>query len=266
MSEEPERLDPREHPGVRGYTFLCLAALLVVVVLLVQRDMGWLALLPLLTGSVAVAASWGIGPPAVLLCVAGGMIVHARFRAVGQLGPATTSFGGDMVLAGALLAYCAGQYRLQSLVRQIFPPDPRRKRRLPRGRTAVLTLLPAEQARSPELVGPNELTQLVLSVLCFTGLTATALVLLARYEPPLDFNPREWQILVIAWTACGIAGLTWLAATWGLWRAINPEESLLYLQDQLWSQTRREQSRLNRWRAWYRLRRQRRLRRKEGKS
>jgi hypothetical protein len=31
---------------------------------------------------------------------------------------------------------------------------------------------------------------------------------------------------------------------------MSPEEAALYLQDELWRQTRREQARLNRWLAW----------------
>jgi len=38
----------------------------------------------------------------------------------------------------------------------------------------------------------------------------------------------------------------------------TPEEALLYLQDQVWRDTRCEQSRINRWLVWARLRWQRR--------
>jgi hypothetical protein len=41
-------------------------------------------------------------------------------------------------------------------------------------------------------------------------------------------------------------------------RRAPTEENLLYLQDQLWQQTRHEQATLNRWLVWARLRWQRR--------
>jgi hypothetical protein len=264
MSSEGESLDPRSHPGARGYTFLCLLALLIVVLVLVQRDLGWLALLPLLTGSVAVAACWSIGPPLVILCVAGSLAAHGRSRFVGLLGPTQGSLLGDLILAGALLAYSAGQYRLQALVQTIFPSDPRRRRR--RRGPAIRPIPPFEQARSPELVGPLEVTQLVVAVVGSTGLGAVVWVLLASHRPPLGFDPWVWRLLVLAWLGCLVAGVTWVVTGWLQWQRISPEESLVYLQDQLWKDTRREQSRLNRWLAWYRLRRQRRLRRKEMRS
>jgi hypothetical protein len=290
MSVEVEPLDPRAHPATRGYTIVCLGALLVMVVVLVQREPRWLALLPLLTGSVAVAACWSVGPPLVLLCVGGSLVVQLRqpdvfaflvmvAKTVGidiaggpgvQLRQRISAGQGslaatDLVLAGALLAYSAGQYRLQSLLRHAFPPDPRRRRRLPKGRPAVMPVPPADVPRAPELVGGNELTALVLAVLGITGLTAAAWVLLATRQPPLDFSRWEWQAVVIIWLSCVIAGAAWVATGYLRWQQASPEESLLYLQDQLWRQTRREQSRLNRWLVWYRLRRQRRQRRRENK-
>jgi hypothetical protein len=41
------------------------------------------------------------------------------------------------------------------------------------------------------------------------------------------------------------------------WRRRTPNESLLFLQETLWTETRRDQRRLNRWLAWGKLRRQR---------
>ena len=39
---------------------------------------------------------------------------------------------------------------------------------------------------------------------------------------------------------------------------LTPEEAAMFLQDELWRQTRREQARLGRWLAWATLRRRRR--------
>jgi hypothetical protein len=263
MSQAPDRLDPRSQPGVRGYTLLCLVSLLVLVLVLAQRDLGWLALLPLVAGIVAVLAYWSIGPMLVIVCTCGGLVVHTRLHIAGLPSGGPSSAPGDLLLAAALLAYCAAHYRLQSLARTIFPADPRRRRRLPRGRPLVLPLLPVEQARPPELVAASEITQLLLTVLGCTGLAAVVWMILGTARPPLDFDHWEWPVLAVGWVGCLIAVAVWVVTDHLRWRRASPEESYLYLQDQLWRQTRREQSRLNRWLVWYRLRRQRRQRRRE---
>jgi len=51
-----------------------------------------------------------------------------------------------------------------------------------------------------------------------------------------------------------VAGIT---ASYVRLASATPEESLLYLQDQSWRHTRREQGNLNRWLTWARLRVQR---------
>ena len=69
--------------------------------------------------------------------------------------------------------------------------------------------------------------------------------------------PHWWQALVVIWFSalvllCAHTFLAYLGRT-----LAGPEESLLYLQDQLWSATRGEQRRINRWLVWARLRAQR---------
>jgi hypothetical protein len=260
MTDEPD-LDPRSHPAVRNYTLLCLAALLVLTLGLAQLDVGGLALLPLLAGSVAVAACWSIGPPLVLLCLAGVLFVQLRARGRGLLGGAPDSFAADLAISVATLVYVVGQYRLQSLVRFVFPPDYRRRR--PRKPAAGLRLPPPEQPRSPDLVGQAELLQLALAGLVFGALASAAWGAVVRQRPALGFDTREWQALVLVWSGGTLLAVAGAVAGYLRLRRSTPEEGLVYLQDQMWRQTRREQSRLNRWLAWARLRRQRKLRRKE---
>jgi hypothetical protein len=79
-------------------------------------------------------------------------------------------------------------------------------------------------------------------------------------EPPpawLDLDPTLWRLLLLVWgMGLGLAGLHAFLSYVGRIQA-SREESLLYLQDQLWSQTRGEERRINRWAVWGRLRRQR---------
>jgi hypothetical protein len=256
-------LDPRSHPAVRGYTLVCLLSLLVLTLALAQLDVGGLALLPLLAGSVAVAACWSIGPPLVLLCLCGVMFVQLRARGRGLFAGLPGSFAADLAVCVSTLAYVMGQYRLQSLVRHVFPPDYRRGR--PRRGAPVARIPPPEQPRSPELVGQAELLQMVLTALVVAGLASALWSAVARRRPPLGFDGREWQALLLVWAGGSVVALAGTIAGYLRLRQYTPEEGLVYLQDQLWRETRREQSRLNAWLTWARLRRQRQLRRKEKK-
>jgi hypothetical protein len=260
MTDVPE-LDPRSHPAVRGYTLLCLLSLLVLTLALAQLEVGGLALLPLLAGSVAVAACWSVGPPLVLICLCGVMFVQLRARGRGLLAGLPGSFAADLAVCVATLAYVVGQYRLQSLVRHVFPPDYRRKR--PRKGTPAARIPPPEQPRSPEGVGQAEVLQLVLAALVAAGLASALWSVVARLKPALGFDRREWEALLLVWAGGSVLAVAGTVAGYLRLRKQTPEESIMYLQDQLWRETRREQSRLNAWLTWARLRRQRKMRRKE---
>ena len=72
--------------------------------------------------------------------------------------------------------------------------------------------------------------------------------------PPLGVRihiaDAVWHLLLLLWLfAVVLIVLTSLTGYLGALR-MTPAESALYLQDQLWRQTRREQARLNRWLAW----------------
>jgi hypothetical protein len=170
----------------------------------------------------------------------------------------------DVLLCFAVLAYVVGHYRLLSLMRHIFPPDPRRAR--PEGNAwdgrskekkqiACSTL-----KRSPDLVNGREMALLGFALPIWVGL---AVSIWARVmgrailgELPLGFPSAMWRALQIVWASLAVLAAAGTVAAYLRWRTATPEESLLYLQDQLWRQTRREQGSLNRWLTWARLRAQ----------
>src|SRR5215472_12920236 len=78
----PTRRELRSHPAVRNYTLFCLAALLLLVVCLVDRGLDWWSLLPALVGGVALLAQWSIGPPLVLLSLTGLILANTRYSHV----------------------------------------------------------------------------------------------------------------------------------------------------------------------------------------
>src|SRR5262249_50680176 len=63
-----------------------------------------------------------------------------------------------------------------------------------------------------------------------------------------------WHAVLLAWLL-GLTGYV-VASVIGYWqrRHMSVEQATLFLQDQLWAETRREQRRLNRWLAWGRRR------------
>jgi hypothetical protein len=259
-----ERDDVSTLPGVRAYMLLCLVSLLVITVILVQYDIGYLALVPLLAGSVSSMAGWVIGPPVVIGTVVW-LLVMTNITLRGLL---VENFVVDWLLSIAVVAYTAGHFRLMSLKRHIFPPDPRR--RLPRGRTLPgVPLPPVEQPRPPELPEVSEAGRLAAAVFLAAGLATLLFESVRNEEPALGFTRPEWTALVLVWVSSVVIISVALALAVARIYRQGPEEAMMYLQDQVWRQTRREQSRINRWLVWARLlweRRERRRSRAAGKE
>jgi hypothetical protein len=81
-------------------------------------------------------------------------------------------------------------------------------------------------------------------------------------EPPYKGLQVVWQGVTLLWLF-GLPMLFFTAVLGYVRRArATAQENRVFLQDQLWRETRREQSRNNRWLMWARLRAQR---RKEGR-
>jgi len=287
----PDRQVTRALP-VRQYTLLCLVALLLMLMVLLEKGLGEWALLPVAIGCVALLLNVRGGPAMMLVLLVflvlsynsrGGLdpfdwVRELRFH--GRL-PEVQLPGGtdtrklpltDMVLCAAYLVYALGFYRVQSMVQQVFPVDPRRKN-LARALAVELRHKhgPAAQTPSPrekrsvERVDPRELPWLVWTALVWAVLAwllwalVTALPQpgrIPRAEAPV-FSVESWRLLVLVWLFGG--GLVLLTAVLAYLdqSGAGTEANQVYLQDQLWRETRHEQSRLNRWLVGARLRRQR---------
>ncbi len=241
----------RSHPAVRNYMLWCLAALFLVVVCLAGRGLEWWCLVPALIGCLSLLMNWNHGPPLVLLSLAvlqaiPGSRAHGSYWGWSRFQTPTAT---DFVLCLAVLAYVVGHYRLLSLMRHIFPLDSRRPR-------AGADADPARR-RSADLVTPWEMALLGLALPVWAGLAVMVWTWMMEGVPPLDMRPEVWRVLRIAWIALALTAATGIVAGYLRRTMATPEESLLYLQDELWRQTRREQSILNRWLTWARLRAQR---------
>jgi hypothetical protein len=247
----PESEDLRAHPAVRNYSLLCLAAVFVLVVCLVDRGLGWWSLLPALIGCLGIVARWTLAPPLMLLSLTGLILSSPRYRwAYSSWERMPIPAPMDLILCAAVLGYAIGHYRLMSLLRNVFPTDPRGKR----GGTSAET----SPRRSADLVTTGEFGRVVLMLPLWTGLSVLASLWLSGSSPSREISPEVWRVLLIAWVLLAVLGVVGIVGGYARLNAATLAESLLYLQDQLWRATRREQGSLNRWLGWARLRAQRR--------
>jgi hypothetical protein len=170
----------------------------------------------------------------------------------------------DILFCMALLVWIASYFRLLGVTHSIFPLD-RRRRELARqrnrtdGSSQESRVVPR---RSPELVSWSEPAWVISISLGCAVLSEAIWAWLRRQTSQADlafvvptgirvqFYDRIWQLIVLLWlfsilliVAVGV--LAYLGTL-----RLTPAEAALYLQDQVWRQTRREQARLNRWLTW----------------
>jgi len=159
----------------------------------------------------------------------------------------------DVLLAGSLLTYFASQYRLFSLGTAAFPPDTRPN---PRAKTGD------EPEKRPESsVGPTELLWLGLTLLASLVLGVVMWRLTVEQWPitrlsPSDLRPAfsPWRYVLLIWLlGVGTLVLRGIFHTLRAYRS-SEAEARMVLQDALWTETRGEQRRINRWIAWQRRR------------
>jgi hypothetical protein len=103
---------------------------------------------------------------------------------------------------------------------------------------------------------PGEVVALLAAAPAFVAAAFLLWVRLSVEPGPgwLKGSENVWHAMLLVWgmalvLTAAYAFLSYLARS-----QAGPEESLLYLQDQLWAATRGEQRRMNRWVVWRRLR------------
>lgn len=250
MSSAPAHADRPVTEPIETYRILCFAALGVISFVLYVTDSGPFAVLPAVVGALVLIRVSNFGAVLLLLTLAGVMEIRAEL--LFRIARSVQDRPGDLIIAVATLVYVAGYYRLRSLRSHIFPvvpparPQPGRKREKPR-----------PQARTPALVTIREIGQLLIQapvwVLLAVAFWALFTGVIKRHmAPPFWFN--VWLI----WTLGAIFLLPAAVIAYLAWRRMSSAEALVFLQDVIWAETRREQRRLNRWLAWARMRRRRR--------
>ncbi len=268
-------------PGVRHYSFLCLAAvgLLFVVLMLLLRDWAQVyGLLPVVVGLVGVGLRWRLAPLVMVLTLGGLLMVTGELGQLPIGGPPLPPSVADLALCAAVLAYVAGHYRLQGLTQFLFPRDPRRPARAAPVRGRPSSALPPQ--RSPGLASSEELIQFLLAVPVCLLLAVLAYRSLVASAPTPDIFEQDWrktpggpgesalatvQFLTDAlwrgryllWTlGAGTLVMSGLLS-YVAWQRRSRAEAVLFLQDVVWADTRGEQRRIDAWRVGARRRRER---------
>jgi hypothetical protein len=247
--------------GVRDYFLLCLGALAVLLLVLLRRDLGPWACLPVVVGLLGAWQRWRLAPILVLVCLA--VLIIWREPLGDVRGPYRSARGfrlPDWLLSMAVLAYFIGHYRLQSLTLSILPADPRRREE---GADREVYPGPRNRFREPQLMKSAELGWVIL-VLPVCALLAQvvwgrlpARRLLATSSEEWDLPTRAWQGIIAGWSLAILLFVAHGFLRYLGWQRQSPREARLTLQDTLWQETRREQRRVYQWLARARNRVQR---------
>lgn len=250
------------------YMVLCVVALILTAVGL--EEFGSLCLVPLGLGIGALYFRWTSVPQVWLLVLACMIAVQSenstallfrgrRVSASGVLATRNPASPINFLTCAAALVFTIAYCRRMVLLEGGFPKDAKAvSPAVPDGRHAALKPV----RRDKPAGGMAELTPLLSAVPVCCAAAYFSWLVLARVPPPEEVQLSrlhgEWGLLILCWLV-GVTGAAASVVTGYLDRArATPEENLLFLQDQLWRETRREQSRLNRWLVWARLRGQRR--------
>lgn len=251
-----------DHPIVRNYVIVCLVSMVILLVILIYQGLGTGSLIPPLVGIMGVIVRWRAAPLIVLVALAGLYYIELfRFYGMAELLGLHRADLADILLAGSVLLYVVGHYRLQTFQHEIIPAERQKAAgRTRSGKTAEPTPeLPPR--RSPGVVSPMELP--LLALLPGWAVVAMLFWFLLPSRLPLvgdkiDIHPQIWQTGLVVWgIGVGLLVFSTLVNYLGF-RRISPAEARIFLQDAVWRETRREQGRINRWLAWARLRAQRR--------
>jgi len=266
--DTPIDLPIEQPPAARHYGLLCVMMLLVMTALLVEHVPDVWTAVPLLFGAALLLIQWREAPALVLLLVAW------LLASAGQYGlprdvlhdllledrrSQSVPVFDDFLLAGAFVVYAASYYRYLGFVRHLFPLDTRQWPYAGLAIGARRRLLEDPQRRAAETITAKEFGLLALGVPLWIG--GAALL----WQWLMDDQPRDYAFDLVLAAALkllysfGIPLLLFRASiAYSNQVRARGAENVMYLQDQLWRETRREQSRVNRWLTWARLRAQRR--------
>jgi hypothetical protein len=267
------------------YLILCYVGLFVILLALISRNFGTASIIPVLVGVIGLVFQWNSGPVLLLLSLVWvfladslgmtpmsfaaaivsavfgpllGLHLNPQYRSFPRARPRDAVPFLDLILCLGVIAYCAGHYRLQSIMSLILPIDPRKKD--PQSKEQLGFWLwrsrpqPVKEMRPKDLVGLKEMAGLILTIpVCAAVAELSWIVLmLSKGGRSLDMPGGLWRTILLTW----IFGLGLLIAGFfinyfSLKKRLQ-SELLVANQDILWQETRIEQRRIARLLAWFR--------------
>ena len=249
------RAAAEELPPVQPQLYQALCGIALGVLFFIQVEQGLLlvGLAVLLLGGTAILLRVRMSPLLILLPLVGGQIawqfMYPVFRSTAALQV------GDVAFCATALAYIAGHYRLLALWSHILPADPRQRYRkdagaiVPLGRVGRIV----SQHRPAATLSRAEIAWFVLQLPLFALIAQGVWMVLAPNRQPLGLDARWVRIIEFAW---GLAVVLFVAGQLlSVIRLLQMDRATarMLLQDVVWHETRREQRRIGRWLAWWRL-------------
>jgi hypothetical protein len=289
MADEKPADPARPHPAINDYRLVGGAALFVMTIVLAQSGLSWWSVLPGLVGVAMLLESWTVGPSLVLLLLSA--LLLTPWAKLGLMSHPETSLATSCLLAAATIVYLGCAYRVQTLSKYIFPirqvPNrwvwlvvalafgpigvivwvvwlyrgiPTREELPGTRRTSGRWLFSrGPRVRPAEQVRIGEVIRLVVA-----GVVSAVLALLLWIYLEMSFAEGPFGLRRELWhaaTVVTLGGLGWvlLRGVLGYLRLLQytNDEARLFLQDQMWTETRREQSLLWQWLAEDRIRKRR---------
>lgn len=251
---------PSPTPDTLPYQFLCGLGLGLIFLMQSEQGILLLNLLTIMVGALGLLSKLRLGPIYLLLTLTFAQLLHRYFvgrgtsEALLRAGPEELS---PILLAVGVLAYVLGHFRLQGHWHEAFPRDPRQRtgpvKRPFFGFRARRTVTPHRRPREEYRL--EEIPALVISALLPAVAASLACAWLARragafHDLPAWAMRPLWFLL-----GCGLAGFVLRHLLEIVrHRRMTSAEALLWLQDQVWRETRGEQRRIQRWWTWQRLR------------
>jgi hypothetical protein len=269
--DEPERDSVADDSPVGAgeyYLLICLVSLVLMVLSLSELHLGERLYAPYACfglGVLCLVFQLSSGPPLLLLSMSILMLTQpSRALALNSDQGVSSTVGYEFVLIASALAYTVAFYRRLSLESGIFPAD---SRKLPANKPGGKPVSLPRVCRPAHLATTGELFVLALTTLvyCLGGYVLWFVLLLPPPSTTLGFElatAGEWRLLLLCWVVAGIGVTFAVIGTYVGRAAATPLQNLLYLQDQLWSETWSEQGLVSRLFVRARLRN---ARRKEKK-
>ena len=220
------------------------------MLVLIQVRMGQgtvLTLLLALVGGVGILTYMRVAPLLLLLLLALGAVLRRYFDFDFRWNPENqsgTAFRvSDLLAAAAVLGYCVGHYRLQSLHRHIFPLDYRLA-------AATWSGPQIERRRSLRTVTQLEQFLVILSLPAFALLGQLTWRWVVEPRNVLEYD--SWIVRLTVLQLVVVGGVAIVGALLNTWRRrrMTLQQAQLMLQDTMWNDTRGEQRWLTRWLAW----------------